>query len=208
MSLLNVWVGRERAIVATDSIATLTGGTRTPCSKLHLLPHLGAVFSGRGRAGVALGVHAHLTQAQSFDAAAAALPGLAREMAAHVPTPKHIDDAGQPFETAGDELYLVGWSTTRGRMVCAVARSTGGEWQADEITDDFIYGPGLRADGELPPDLAGWQPDTPERMRMLAGRQLAVIESDFPELRTAFGGDLHCATVHRSSILLENMGAI
>ena len=48
MSLLNVWVGKNRALVSVDTDGIMPNGEHHDFSKLITLPHAGAVFAGRG----------------------------------------------------------------------------------------------------------------------------------------------------------------
>ena len=49
MSILNVWMSADRALVAVDTLGLEADGkTFDECSKLYVLPHSNLVIAGRG----------------------------------------------------------------------------------------------------------------------------------------------------------------
>lgn len=124
MSLLNVWVEHERALVGVDTHAMHLGpngqplvvngfpaGARFETSKMIPLVHLNAVLAVRGTAALLVHVfmHCNLKPRQGLDEIFRDLPLILDQS---FPELKRVPGA----VAAGQEVLLVGWSRQAGRM--------------------------------------------------------------------------------------------
>jgi hypothetical protein len=129
MSICNVWLVEDRAVVAVDAMTGFEGGAGLETSKLCVIPHLHLVVTGRGLNGVKhlLADRLRLELVQTFDQAVTAacryLPSIAAEFAAREPTKPKPE-----FSIEGpQEVVLVGWSPRMSRMVAVLFSSNGTE---------------------------------------------------------------------------------
>lgn len=200
MSILNVFITPELALISVDTDTKLPDGSIKECSKLLLLPHIHAAVGFRG---------AHLMHAianaeimsffGSFDGLAEAMPqivthslGVARENAGALGI--------NPEDIENFEFALVGFSQKEGRMVGhAFANSPNSP--DIEVTHDF---PEMAAPSLPPEDLArlGIRRADKAGMRALALDQCRFIRA---QARSDFhvGGHLFVTEISRGRIVTE-----
>lgn len=192
MSLLNVWVSPDRALIAVDTDGMTPGGPHFGMSKLLPLVHAQTVFVGRGDRRFLWDLFSryHLANADvDYDAIVDSLPTLLASVIAGL-----RQDEREHFEY---QFAIVGWSSAQER-VC-------GRWYVGRTDDD-----GYDVD-ELGARVAPWQskeaprvPDSQENIRWLAERQVAWLQSE----GSAGGGRLLVAHITRREIVMRDEGQI
>lgn len=192
MSLLNVWVSPERALVAVDTDGVTSEGEHVEMSKLLVLAHANTVFGFRGDRRFMHDLFATYylaAAAVDFDAIVAALPEMLASVILAFRAPSI---APQPYQFA-----VVGWSPAEGR-VC-------GRWYTGNTGED-----GYDVDG-LGARVAPWHgteaarvPDSEDSIRWLAERQVRWLREE----GTAGGGNLLIAEVAKDDMTVRNVGAI
>lgn len=193
MSLLNIHLSEERALVCFDSLGESSDdGVMWSCSKLWLLASQDAVLAARGSLHVAQSA-ASLAGliAQDFDALADAL-GMIAKLAHTHPVPEdrlRVDDL-KAARAGAQEIVLVGYSPRAGRVVgcyahCA-AEST--DWRVEPV-QEWLLAPGsATAQIAEPTEEAGL---------------VALARAQQREAPETIGGVLRMATVRRGLIELR-----
>lgn len=185
MSICNASIGPRTALVAVDTRSLNSRHGEAETSKLMVLPHLAAVFAGRGVVEAITVLASRLaTLPLDYDRAGELVPALARECCAAL-DPMTGADAGQWFA-------LVGWSPRHGRLV---------GWQFHRATG-FAQAP-MRGGGVLAPALPGWGDSPPaieDQATMIAVARAQVaygrsFESERGSAARAFGGRLLIAEI-------------
>jgi hypothetical protein len=153
MTILNAWVGEDKALVGVDTEMLGPDGARHSVSKLLPLPHMNAVVACRGP-NLMLSMAMTLCHASTadFDVIAAAMPGILH--VAHGMMLKAVNESpvlwsGDPRQLDGVTIVFVGWSPSRRRMV-------GFEYEQETPAVGFVA-------GELSPlHSAPWDPTLPQ----------------------------------------------
>ena len=180
MTILNVFVERDRALVAVDTLGQNADGSRKQIGKMMLLPHLSGVAACRGHFAFAMIVWWSLVQhIGDFDKlveeAAAICEGAHRLFKHYLAESKAALDAR--FGN-GDEQYivLVGWSVRQKSMVAHEFRRSEGDerFLSSEIESTYI--------APSTEDLAAAhpRPNSGESMEALFRSQQALYERDAP----------------------------
>lgn len=208
MTILNVWVGRDRALVGVDTLGVVPDGpagrgvpARCELTKLFPLVAADCLVAGRGDAGFIWSVYLGClgTVPATFDTLAAAMPNILQAAV-------HVYEAMQPAQTrrpaGGLQLALVGWSPRQERM-CGVVFSRAAAGQpferlvlggdGGEESDDWIA-PWEDEQGEAP------VPDTPGAMLDLVLRQVGHAPAGAP-----VGGRLIVAELRRDSLTVQTV---
>ncbi|UGB39129.1 hypothetical protein [Frateuria soli] len=217
MSLLNVYMERDRALVAFDTLAgSMTGaghdvgtvanvvealerlaaGMHT--SKCGFLPHINAVMASRGDAAFA-GLALYCLQQsmpQTFDEAVRHMPALLGHTHAQVTALRKQHMGVDDFP--GAEIVLVGWSPILKRM-------EGVRWVRWPHDKGFNASP-VRSPLLLPSE--AWEqqpeaPDTPEKMEAIARDQVAYVRREHHGLQC--GGRLMLAELTRDTLSVRTV---
>lgn len=192
MSLLNVWVSPERALVAVDTDGMTPGGPHFGMSKLLPLVHAQTVFAGRGDRRFLWDLFSryHLANADvDYDAIIDSLPQLLASVIAGL-----RQDGYAPFDY---QFAIVGWSPVQQRV--------SGRWYVGRTDDD-----GYDVD-ELGARVAPWQdteaarvPDSHQNIRWLAERQVSWLRAE----GAAGGGDLLVTEVSKDQLTIQRIDHI
>jgi hypothetical protein len=196
VSILNVWVERQRALVCVDTQGVGNDGTRGDVTKLAVLPHINAVLACRGH--LAFLSTCWMMMAMSsrgFDelveAMSTILP-LAFQNVVQTAGALGVDPATLDRQT----LVFVGWSPRAQRMI-------GREWMQETAAQGFV------ADDIDPHHIAPWHesmpnedPNNAERMQRLAAAQVRSIRENAPH--EAAGGRLIVAELTRHATVMRH----
>lgn len=203
MTILNAWVGEDKALVGVDTEILGPGGARHSVSKLLPLPHMNAVLAGRGP-NLMLSMAMTLCHASTadFDVIAAAMPEIL--CVAHGMMLKAVNESpvlwgGDPRQLDGVTIVFVGWSPSRRRMV-------GFEYEQETPAVGFVAGElsplhSAPLDPTLPqdPDLS-----TRDGMTEYARLQTALLHKAQPE--AAAGGRFILAQLSRHAMIVGTAG--
>lgn len=200
MSLLNVWVSSELALVAVDTQAEIGGGACLDVSKLIAFPAQKLVLACRGDLLLfnALLAFVHGSGAE-IDALAGSLPVMADHTVTQMTQSMAAPIGGYRFHEA--EFALVGWSEERRRVAgVAVVRMPGeSRFTASEI-DPWRIGPN-----------AGWSslpamPDCAENMEAIAREQVRYMRTHHPA--APMGGRLLLAEISSDGVTLSQLASL
>lgn len=195
MSLVDVWMTSQKAMVVVDTEGLGSDGRYAECSKLLTLSHANVVMAIRGGD---LFLHALITSLRSaagFDEAEDDLPAALTFVTESLKPMPHV------IEIHKQEVTMVGYSRSRGSMCCLVAQShdeTG--FHLQEITD--IY---------LSPWDASWGQEgirarSPGQAHAIAAEQVERTLAVLPE--GPAGGRLLLAEVTRDDCRLSTLGRV
>lgn len=209
MSICNVWLGQDLAIIATDTVGIgRPSGLPSPFSKVMTVPHTRTVFACRGERmsfqillnEVAAGEH----KLESFDDVAAAMPAIierVREISARMFKPPGVDVTLQ--------VIAVGWSDRLEGMAGAHAVFYPDEEAFHQGPEDFggLFVPLPEDEVQEVAALPG-KPgfDMARDIHELMARQVTHGRLENPD--TGFGGDLIVAIVSRDETIFRNLGPI
>ncbi|MGE4050344.1 MAG: hypothetical protein AB7F38_04705 [Piscinibacter sp.] len=205
MTILNLYVSPERAIMAVDTflVEALPGGEYGRplghVAKLYCFERAGAVMACRGLARMGLYLRVCLgdgDNVQTLDAIDRAIPqafALAQQKLLG-----ELQSVNATWWSGPQAVRLVGWSHSRGRMVgVAFEQAAPGAALVRELIED---------DTELAPwdDLQG---DLPAGDSVEAMRQIALAQIDFQRQlhgeRSTVGGDVQVADLTRDSVRIH-----
>ena len=194
MSILNLYVERDSALVAVDTDARFRDGAAgPPVSKMLVLPHINAVIAcrGQGQFFVLLAMVAALPSA-SIDQLIAEMPEKLIE-AWHTWVGQHEIFRADPDAATGTEILVVGWSERSRQMhaVVFVQERGSSDFVAREVERHYC----APWDEQL---AAGPLPTSPEAMAALARRQVELVRRERP--KDAAGGSLVLAVLGRKSV--------
>ena len=198
MSILNVSIDRDRALVAVDTLCQTGQGPRETL-KLYPLPHIGAVIAGRGQLAFLLQIHLEvILHCATFDdlveRTIEALPPLFARLRAQ----PNAAAFGMGDGSDVQELVLVGWSPQAQAM-------QGWRWsQSDprlgftrEEIAPWLVSPALEPVGDL---------STATGMLHLARRQVTRWRPSAPG--GALGGRLLLAELRRGALMVRDVGGL
>lgn len=200
MSLLNLVLERDRAVVAVDTlcrVGTPDGSALANKGKLFLLPHARMALAGRGDIRVLASLHlASLCSPGELDIDSIG-PSLG-QAAQHVVIELQRADPLWRFVEA--ELVAVGWSASREAMVAfAAVRNAGdADFRTVEITSTML---GPDPSCPTPANLA-----TPEAMEWLSRQQVKRFRSLVGDDAGVIGGRLLFAEIRRDSQRVRELG--
>ncbi len=165
MTILNVWIGPDTALVGVDSAGLDRGGTlRDDVSKMFFLPAVGCVLAARGDTYIVNQLHTLLNGKGDYDAVAAALPGKV----------KNLVRWAFFLQSPNQEVVLVGYSVKLQRMACTSVYLTK-KPRAMVVEDRREYaGPWDDCLESLP------KADNPQAMFNLAQAQLQLLREKMP----------------------------
>lgn len=193
MTCVNIHLGRNHALIATDS--ELAAGTaRFAVTKVFSIPHLSAAITGRGSFMKVLTLFqtAMISGLNNGDDLAEHIPVLLRELRKQAPTPLFPD-----MET---EIFCVWYSPAAKRMR---ARRYSGYERGACVVEDI-------PNGILAPYFAGEMSDTIpsdiDGMRAVMARQVEGMKRHHPDEAT--GGNMFCTWVREGEIHTRDEGAI
>lgn len=192
MTILNVWVERERALMAVDTEIVMPWGQRHQCAKMIPLIHLNAMIAARGH----LVFFAYLFKAlhcealSDFDALLDRMPRmlpLADEDARKAVRQLGVTDTGF---LDNQTIVACGWSAKAGRMFAR-------EWSQDDLARGFI------SEHVEPFFVSPWDPSidhipdptTHAAMAVLAQAQCKLMREKAPD--AAAGGKLIVAEINQ-----------
>lgn len=196
MSLLQIWIERNRARIAVDSIGN-GGGVRegkAEVSKLLPLAHAGVVLAYRGTDLAFLRVFAQLflgSGSDHYDEIVEAIPNRCTPEQTNWPLDSDIPSTC--------EIAVAGFSEALGQMAATVftVDLAAGTTHTHKVTPPGVSAPGFSDIPNLSTD-AG--------MHVLASRQVAWMVENKPDGVT--GGRLLVAEVRRGSITIRDAGKI
>jgi len=205
MSLVNVYMEPDRALMAVDTLSGLmegaapeTGAAELHMSKIALMPHASVAIAHRGDAMFASALFSALTLTvlPDFDRMAEAMPGL---LAALIPQTLALRKQINGVEHfPGAEIVLVGWSPALNRM--EGVRWV--RWPQDKAFTASRIGTAL-----MLPDAEWTQtpepPDTPEKMERIARDQVAYVRREHRGLPC--GGRLLLAELRRDAVTVRTI---
>lgn len=215
MSLVNVYLEPERALVAVDTLAGMapavpvnerTQEALARCSdglhtaKCNYSPHINTVIAGRGDNLFAVALFSALQTAtpQNFDDAAAITPQLLESVRVQVTELRKQMAGIERFE--GAEVVMVGWSPALKRM--EGVRWT--RWPSSSSFEVKRIGRALMlpdAEWEQTPDA----PDTLEKMERVARDQVAYVKRRYPAGQYLCGGSLLVTEITRDAITVRRV---
>lgn len=199
MSIVNIALGKERALVGCDTACLYEVGKahqHGQMSKLLVLHGMGVVMAYRGQRHMfhqVINRCLFTQEPDSFD-----------ELIQRMPSFIEMPAESQPVESSLDltlELYVVGWSSQRGRMTGAVYVVDASGRLADSHIDTWRHA----CSPELPEDPSPLL-DTHEAMLAHARRQThfgRTVFSQYP-----IGGRYFIADVTRDQILVSYAGML
>lgn len=198
MSLCNIWIEENRALVAVDTIG-FADGKSVEASKIFAIPHASVVFAYRGQRIFFVNILLHsmlLDGADSFDLLSDRLPELIERFVDAI----RRDAPADRLQEMGCELAMVGWSD---RSVCMrgityIFRNVDQACEVRPMESNVRIAPGV----PHVPDL-----DTASAMLELARRQIKYAQEFHPE-SPPMGGRLIVAEVKREAISIVNIGTI
>ena len=200
MSLVNVCLETDRALVAVDTLAGMAPAVPVNeltqsvlpriaegvhSAKCHYLPHINTVIAGRGDNLFAVALFSALLTAtpRDFDNVVEMTSQLLEPVRMQTMAVRKQMIGAERFE--GAEVIVVGWSP-------ALKRMEGVRWTRWPHSSGFEVKPVGRAlmlpDAEWPktPDV----PDTDEKMERVARDQVAYVKQRFPAGQYVCGGSL------------------
>lgn len=196
MSIVQVWIAQDRALVAVDTAGYWNSGERVEGAKFAILPLANSVMACRESQLAFFQVFAQVwlgPDNSSYDK-------LAREMPNFIEWASAQWNPTMPDAAAVCELHLVGWSDSQQRMA--------------GVSFEFnLKSKAIKALGEIrrcrigPPSTA----ETPEQFdddvaMTLARQQLAWLEANAPDQVT--GGRLLVAEIRRGTMETRDLGSI
>lgn len=194
MTIMNVYLERDRAIVSSNTEIRSADGSTGYADKIFPLPHVNCVIAGRGEVNVLLNVYLQAyTLLKDFDGMAE----LWNILLTHIVTEIYTKPRGDVRPLAA-EVVLVGRSKARQEMVCYYAKIE--EDGAMELHD-------VKA-GILTPWDGSWGPIpqiSPDRTTCvaLARQQAALGDKFYPE--KCWHGDLTVAEVTLDTTTLSTV---
>lgn len=211
MSLLNVYMEKDRALIGFDTLATVMPNApslgdafkqladgKAHMSKVAFLAHANVAIAHRGDAMLANSIFGalQLSGLQGFDAMVEAMPQLLGQAYAYVTGFRKQHYGMDDFP--GAEIVLVGWSA-------ALRRMEGVRWVRWPQDKGFAASPVGRA--LLLPD-AEWAqtpepPDTAEKMEVIARDQVAYVRREHATLNC--GGRLLLAELTRDGLSVRTV---
>ncbi len=202
MSILNVYLRRDAALVGVDTEGASLNGAFNQCSKMLPIPHASAVLACRGSSVIlaCTFVQMLITDCDDFDALAARFPDAANRASKKLygPLMRHIRKADFRM---GDELVLIGYSPSRKRMRAIELLRDSGEcaFKADETEGHYVtpWHPSL-ADMPYPVDLLS--------MGEMAQAQVNLIKKENPKF--AAGGNLLIAELFENRMTFRKLWAL
>lgn len=209
MSLLNVYLERDRALVAFDTLSSPMLGLSVAeairqfaegvhLSKCTFVPHLNIAIAHRGDAMMANAVCSmlQLSGLADFDAMAGAMPEVLAQAHTQVTALRKKQMGQDAFP--GLEVVMVGWSP-------ALKRMEGVRWVRWPNDKGFNASPVGKvlmlpdAEWEQTPEV----PDTAERMEAIARDQVAYVRARHPGYNC--GGRLLMAELTRDSLSVRTI---
>jgi hypothetical protein len=202
MSILNAWVGGDRAWVAVDTQTVHnTDGREFEFQKMIPLIHQNAIIAGRGTAAFLPAVfHLALLQILGFDDLVEQMPKILRGAFDEM-----IAGAARAGITVAPDIdretiVLVGWSRWHQRMVAAeyVQHDRSAGFSARTV-GPFYFSPWI--EGTSTPDFAN--PCDRAAMADLAAQQVRLIAEHAPG--AAGGGRYIVADIRRGGMMIEEV---
>ena len=204
MTILNTWVEKDFAIVASDSACSDGAGMKGPASKIFPLVHCNAVIGVRG---MLLYGSAQLI---SFNVQGYTFDQLFDNML-DVVTSQHFNlraiGAAKGVPEAlitGQETVLVGWSEVRQRMVGRVVRQAHAAPVFESLDIDPSYISPWADDMGVADDQAMRDSTS---MASCCQAQHELLESEFPG-RGFSGGTIICAELNRDETRIRRIGEL
>lgn len=198
MSILNVWIEQDRAVVAVDTGAmSAVDGSVSRCVKLLPIMHQSAVLAVRGTNLFFSMLFMRLADLPGdFDALVCAIERLSMDTLATM-RELYSGQLERPEIIEGFEVVLVGWSPAKGAIYgVSCARSPeSGEVVIDEFPMSYV----------APWDTSMWSvpdPKTPAEMVAVSRIQANLLATKAKDTSAA-DSDLVIAKVHRHRVTLE-----
>ena len=202
MSMVNVVIERDRALIGVDTVAAFMGESKSlmaagECDdrhtcKLVLFPQISTAVTHRGDALLASVVRMQLDTAcpNHFDHAAHLMPEFLLRAYAEATAYRKHHFGVESFP--GSEVILVGWSPAAKRFIAV-------QWVRRPNDRAFVaYGV---KEMLLLPEIDRVEqietPDTAEKMAALMRRQILLTRQEFPEYADAVGGRVMFAELSR-----------
>jgi hypothetical protein len=201
MSLCNVWVDSDFALVAVDSEGQYQDGIFNAC-KLIVLPHLPGIVAG---VGVNLFLHELFDYCTRFrshlDDLVDHMPAAVRQAYAAMLKTTEQHKIQVPPDHAKQSAVLCGWSETHHRIVARLFVVDGEKGVSAQDIPEGGYLAQPMPD-EWRKDFAGVaNPDSPERMAVFAGKQASMTRERLPDVH--IGGRLIVAEIRREGMTVK-----
>lgn len=197
MSIVNITIGKERALVGCDTAClyeTADGGERGEMTKLVALQGTGVVMAYRGESHIFKLIFSQCffgREPENFDDLAAQMPALIRAASRMRSADRETD--------LTLELYVVGWSPQRGRMAGAAYVIDAKGILTDEHVDTWMCASSPELPGNPSPLL-----DTHEAMFEHARRQTVYGTTEYTQY--AIGGRFFIADLTRERVAISCVG--
>lgn len=205
MTILNLWVTPERAVVATDTVGLMPGGVRREISKMFPILHCNALIAGRGHIDITLAVLQQLvTIPGDFDGMAERTPETIERTIVNMRT--YAKTQGIAMEIGYQSTILVGWSEKVNGMACTLFDYHPGKGvEVKEKKHFFAPGMDLDADAQESQNQLALMA-TPTGMEQLARRQIAWAAKTGQSQH--FGGRLLIAELTKERVTVQASTAL
>lgn len=199
MSLVNVWVTPQKAMVVVDTEAQSQEGEYFETSKMLTLPHANVVVAGRGHNAFfnVLFSLLHMDKGATFDDLEGSFDGSLAQTTAYLKT----IEAQFIRSIYEQEIALVGYSHSRRGMHCVAYQSKDESGFAAHDIDDAYLSPWDPTTWGLPMPVT-----TAEHARVASTEQLAKAKALHPD--APLGGRLLLAEVTRDELTLSVLGTL
>ena len=199
MSILNVWISPERALIASDSEAAAVDGPGARVSKFFTIPHLDVVIGHRGCAQYfcfMASVLQMLSLARDIETILDTLPAYLSPMIEQTKLAMTTHYGWKKIDTDlvdGESLVVVGWSHKQGRMVAReFTQMTLAEGFVVRDIDPCYISPYDESINQ------GEYPENATSMEKLVRAQVRLIKDKEP--KAAAGGNLMLCQLRRGSV--------
>jgi hypothetical protein len=200
MSILNVWISPERALIGVDTKAVYSrakpGNVLHEYSKMIPLVHASAVLANRGHTAFLSAVFAQChSHPSEFDSLEGLMPSILDYALNILVTHNRDANINDDSVYGGQELALVGWSPMRRRMVgSSYVKEAGKPGFVRKEINPWIIAPWESSLGS--PTI----PKTPAAMLDLAKTQMRYVRSRKDLAALGFGGKYIVADLTRDSL--------
>lgn len=204
MSIVNVLITPDRAVVAVDTLAKeAVSGELSEGAKLLLIPQHNIVLAGRGSGQFFLRIYQLCLEA-SFRKAFS-IEQIMREVGPVMDGlwPNYVQaalDAGMHLDQLHSEIVVVGWSTTQDRIIGTAYAKSDGEHHGRVAA---LVG-GIASPGEPLQNT----PDSFEPEALLAAGRRQAQYLNAQQGRAAAGGRLIAAFLQRGEAVVRDLGTI
>lgn len=198
MSLVNVWISPDRALVGVDTEGVTLDGTHNEVSKMIPLVHANLVLATRGHMGFLNALFGtSYAVGGDFDAIVEKMPMILSYAFNHLMSQASSAGVADQGNFDRQDAFIVGWSRKHCRMLgMSYSQETAKDGFTGREIDSWCVSP-WEDPGVMPPI-----PNTPEVLKEVARTQ-ASFASD-PRSEAAVGGRLLVAEITRDGIIITS----